>query len=69
MMDWQQLAALGIVGLAAFLLLRSLLHRRKPAFSRDNPCGCSAVGMNGSKASITVRSRKGERPQVIVKMP
>lgn len=68
-MDWQQFAALGIVGVAAFLLLRSVLHRRKPGFSKDNPCGCSAVGINGSKASITVRSRKGELPQVIVKMP
>ena len=69
MMDWQQIAALGIVGVAAFLLLRAQLRPRRPGFSRDNPCGCSAVGMAGSNASIIVRSRKGERPQVIVKMP
>ncbi len=68
-MDWQQLAALVIVGAAAFLLLRSQLRPRKPFLSPDGPCGCSAAGTGGSKASITVRSRKGERPQVIVKMP
>lgn len=68
-MDWQALMALAIVGVAAFLLLRP--HFRPPASLRspENPCGCSAVGAGGSKASIIVRSRKGEPPQVIVKLP
>lgn len=68
-MDWQAFMALAVVGIAAFLLLRPHFRRAVPFRSQDNPCGCSAVGAGGSKASIIVRSRKGERPQVIVKMP
>jgi len=67
-MNWQEIVALVIVGAAAFFLLRP--HLRPPTTLRTpaNPCGCSAVGAGGSKASIIVRSRKGERPQVILKM-
>ena len=66
-MDWQQLAALAIVGVAAFLLIRSRLRPRGNCLSKDNPCGCSATGP-APKGSITYRARKGERPQVIVKI-
>ena len=67
-MDWQQLAALAIVGVAAFLLIRSRLRPRGHCLSKDNPCGCSAATGPAHKSSITYRARKGERPQVIVKM-
>lgn len=67
-MDWQQLAALVIVGIAAFLLIRSRLRPQGHCLSKDNPCGCSASGGPAPKGSITYRARKGERPQVIVKM-
>lgn len=67
-MNWQEIVALGVVGSAAFLLLRPLLRPPAPLRSPANPCGCSAVGAGGSKASIIVRSRKGERPQVILRM-
>lgn len=67
-MDWQQLAALAIVGIAAFLLIRSRLRPRGHCFSKDNPCGCTAGSGPAPKGSITYRARKGERPQVIVKL-
>ena len=67
-MDWQQLAALAIVGIAAFLLLRSQLRPRGDCLSKTGPCGCSTTG-SAPKGSIIFRARKGERPQVIVKLP
>ena len=67
-MDWQQLAALAIVGIAAFLLIRSRLRPRGNCLSKDSPCGCSAATGPAPKGSITYRARKGERSQVIVKM-
>lgn len=66
-MDWQQIVALAIVGIAAFLLVRSQLRPRGHCLSKAGPCGCSATGP-APKGSITYRARKGERPQVIVKM-
>lgn len=66
-MDWQQLAALAIVGTAAFLLVRPHLRPRAYCFAKAGPCGCSATGP-APKGSIIVRSRKGERQQVIVKL-
>ena len=67
-MNWQEIAALGIVSAAAFLLLRPLLRPPAPLRSPANPCGCGAVGAGGNKTSIIVRSRKGERPQVILRL-
>lgn len=67
-MDWQQIVALAIVGLAAFLLIRSQLRPRGHCLSKDGPCGCSSTTGPAPKGSITFRARKGERPQVIVKM-
>lgn len=66
-MDWQQLAALAIVGIAAFLLIRSQLRPRGQCLTKTGPCGCSTTGP-APKGSITYRARKGERPQVIVKL-
>lgn len=66
-MDWQQLAALAIVGIAAFLLIRSWLRPRGHCLTKTGPCGCSTTGP-AAKGSITYRARKGERPQVIVKL-
>ncbi len=67
-MDWQQLTALAIVGIAAFLLIRSRLRPRGHCLSKDNPCGCSAGNAPAPKGSIVFRARKGQRPQVIVKL-
>ena len=67
-MDWQQVAALMIVAVAAGLLLRSKLRRRKFGLERDLPCGCSAARMSSPGSSIVFRARKGHRPEVVVKM-
>lgn len=66
-MDWQQLVALVIVAAAAGLLARSRFKRRKFSFERDTHCGCSA-GSTGERSSIVFHARKGERPEVLVKM-
>ena len=64
-MDWQQAATWGIIAVTAGLFLRKLLRRRKPFPAGGEGCGCS--GGAGSKSSIVVCGRKGERPRVIVK--
>jgi hypothetical protein len=67
-MDWQQLVSLMIVGAAAALLAASRFRRRRFSFERDTHCGCSAVPQNNPQSSIVFRMRKGERPEVRVKM-
>jgi len=67
-MDWQQLVSLVIVGMTAAVLLWSRLRRRKFSFDRDTGCGCCAANPSASQPSVVFRARKGERPQVIVKM-
>ena len=66
-MDWQELAALTIVVLTAATFLWSRFRRRRFSFERHTGCGCSA-GHSASGQSITFHARKGERPQVLVKM-
>jgi hypothetical protein len=67
-MDWQQLAALTIVAITAILLARSRFQRRKFSFERDTHCGCAAAGSSARQSSIIFRARKGQRPEVLVKM-
>ena len=67
-MDWQQLVSLTIVGMAAGLLLRSRFRPRKFSFERDTHCGCTAGHGPAPQHSIVFHARKGERPQIIVKM-
>jgi hypothetical protein len=67
-MNWQQAVSLAIVALAGGLFLRGQFHRRKFSFERDTHCGCSAHGQSGTKSSIVFHARKGERPEVVVKM-
>jgi hypothetical protein len=67
-MDWQQIVSLVIVAMAAWLLARSRIRRRKFSFERDTHCGCSAVGDSSPESSIVFHARKGERPQVVMKM-
>jgi hypothetical protein len=67
-MDWQQLASLAIVCVAAALMLRSKFHRPKLHFARNTPCGCSGSGNAVPQHSVIYHVRKGERPRVIVKM-
>ena len=67
-MDWQQLVSLVVVACAAVLLLGSKFRRRKFSFERDTHCGCAAVPASSPLNSIVFRARKGERPEVRVKM-
>lgn len=67
-MDWQQLASLAIVGIAAALMLRSKFRRPKTPFSIANHCGGCAGIKIVPKNSVIYHARKGERPRVVVKM-
>jgi hypothetical protein len=68
-MDWQQPIALLIVAGAAVLLLRPKFRRRQFSFQSDAHCGCSGGSQaSGPQSSIVFRARKGQRPEVLVKM-
>ena len=67
-MDWQEVISLLIVGIAASALLWGKFRRRRFNFQRDTHCGCSAPGTSGNSGSIIFHARKGERPQVLMKM-
>jgi hypothetical protein len=67
-MDWQQLVSLLIVIFAAVLLLGRKFRRHSFSFQRDTHCGCAAVPSTAPQSSIVFRARKGQRPEVLVKM-
>ena len=77
-MDWQQLVALTIVAVAAALLVGSKFRRRKFSFERETHCGGCAAGRYDPRSmtssfvtpppSVIFHARKGERPQVLIKM-
>jgi len=67
-MDWQQIAALGVVGLTASMFVGARFRRRKFSFQQDTHCGCGASGQAAPKTSIVFHARKGQRPQVVLKM-
>ncbi len=67
-MDWQQLVSLAIVAAAALFLVGTRFRRRRFSFERDLPCGCSAIRQPGAPGSLVFRARKGQRPEVRVKM-
>lgn len=66
-MDWQQLVSLAIVAATAFLLLRAKVRRPRFSFERQTHCGCGATH-EAPRGSIVFRARKGQRPEVLVKM-
>jgi len=67
-MDWQQTVSLVVVASAAVMLVGSKFRRRKFSFERDTQCGCVAVQKSSPQSSIVFRARKGQRPEVVVKM-
>ena len=67
-MNWQQAVSLAIVASVVGLFLRGQFRRRKFSCERATHCGCSASGQSGTKNSIVFHARKGERPEVVVKM-
>jgi hypothetical protein len=67
-MDWQQTVSLVVVTSAAVLLVESKFRRRRFSFERDTHCGCAGVAESSPQSSIVFRARKGQRPEVLVKM-
>src|SRR5215471_21229648 len=65
-MDWQQSAALAIVAVTGGLFVRAR-WRRRTKLSCASHCGCPAAA-NPPRASVVYRARKGERPEIVVKM-
>jgi hypothetical protein len=67
-MDWQQIAALALVAVtAALFVLARVRRKRKGGLPCDSHCGCA--GAKSSNApSVIYHARKGERPEIIVKM-
>ena len=66
-MGWQQIAALTIVAVTAVLFLRARLRRRKVKLPCDSGCGC-AGSSERPKETVVYHARKGERPEIIVKL-
>jgi hypothetical protein len=66
-MDWQQIAALGIVGATAMVFLWAKLRPRKFSFEKDTHCGCGSNSGPANKTSIVFSARKGQRPKILVK--
>jgi hypothetical protein len=67
-MDWQQLVSLTIVAGAGGLLLWGKVRRRKFSFERETHCGCSAVPQTAPQSSIVFHARRGQRPEVRVRL-
>jgi len=67
-MDWQQTVSLAVVASTAVLLVGSKFRRRKFSFERNTHCGCVAVQQSSPQSSIVFHARKGQRPEVLVKM-
>lgn len=67
-MDWQQFVALVIVVVTAGWLAASKFRRRRFSFERDTHCGCATASASAPQGSIIFHARKGERPEVLVKM-
>lgn len=62
------MVSLLIVGAAAALLLKGRLGKRKPGFERGRACALAATSGPLSQSVIVFRARKGQRPEVLVKM-
>lgn len=65
---WQEPAALSIVALTALALLGAALRRRRRTPVRPARCGCGAGQPPAPVASILLRGRKGQTPQLIVRL-
>ena len=67
-MDWQEATALLIVSATAVAFVWARIRRRKFRFARESHCGCASPAGSSAPGSILYRARKGEPPQIIVKM-
>jgi hypothetical protein len=67
--NWQELLALGIVAVTAGLFVRSwVAGRRGGKLTAKGGCGCSGSGGLQGGNSVVYRARRGEKPEVVVKM-
>jgi len=66
--DWQQVIALSIVVVTAGIFAWRRLRSRKSPLGRESRCGCTTPSGPAEKGSIVYHARKGQRPEVIVKM-
>ena len=62
------MVSLLVVASAAVLLAGSKFRRWKFSFEWDTHCGVAAVQEASPQSSIVFRARKGERPEVRVRM-
>jgi hypothetical protein len=67
-MAFQETLALGIVAITATVFLWNCLRPRRFSFVRDTHCGCSTRSPEMVRQSIVFHARKGERPQVMLKL-
>jgi hypothetical protein len=67
-MDWQQITALLIVATTAGIFIWTRVRPAKFDFRRHAPCGCSSPSQSTPQHSMVFRARKGETPQILVKM-
>jgi hypothetical protein len=67
-MDWQEVVCVIIVAFTAGVFLWRLVRPRKFRFQRDTTCGCSSVHGPAPQHAVIFHARKGERPQVLVKI-
>ena len=65
-MDWQQIAALGVVGVTVTLMAWRLLRPRRLDFRKATHCGC---GSTTNPVGLVITGRRGERPQIVFKNP
>ncbi len=65
-MDWQEVIAFTIVGVTALVFLQNKFRPRKLSFQQATHCGCSPK--SSAKSSIVIQGRRGEPPQIIMKM-
>lgn len=70
-MDWQEIAALTMVGATAAAFVWRKLRPPVLKFQRgslqDSHCGCSTASIASPRQTIIYRARRGQTPQVIVK--
>ena len=67
-MDWQTIAALLVVGLTAAILIANKFRGRPAGSACGGGCGCTAKIAEMPRETVVYHTRKGERPEIIVKM-
>jgi hypothetical protein len=65
--NWQQVVSLIIVAAAAAALIFGWIRRRRFHFDRDTHCGCASSSRD-QQSSIVFHARKGQSPEILVKM-